>query len=223
MNERLLKLLYEWKSEGSPQQGSFDGSRSRGNWVKSFPNHSEFIKSLPPALSRGDVRNICESSTNGIIEKFLVVMVWGYGDRGYGPYRVSRMLSQENAQDVLSEVHSRSRIGNAKTAYDFFRKNRINGLGPSYSSKFITFCTPREVSAPIYDSYVALWIDKFAPHDFVQVPTSSITWNLKTYSRYCDWINEHANYFECFPDEVELALFRDAQKTFAKNSSWEGK
>lgn len=147
-------------------------------------------------------------------------MIWGYGDRGYGPYRVSRMLSVENAEKVLAEVHSLCSGGKPKEAYDFLRKNRLPILGPAYGTKFITFCTPRETSAPIYDSYVAMWIERFAPQDFTQAPIASISWNPRTYSRYSRWIKEHSDHFGCFPDEVELVLFRDAQKTFAKNSNW---
>ena len=220
MNQRVIELLNEWKSEGSPQQGGFDWTRARKNWEKAFPDHKPFIASLPNELNRGHLRSICESSENTIIEKFLVVMIWGYGDRGYGPYRVTQMLSTEHAEKVLFEVHSLCSTGKPKDAYEFLRKNRLRILGPAYGTKFITFCTPRETGAPIYDSYVGMWIEKFAPQDFTQVPTASITWNQRTYSRYSRWIKEHSDHFGCYPDEVELVLFRDAQKAFAKNSNW---
>jgi len=46
---------------------------------------------------------------------------------------------------------------------------------------------------------------------------------LKTYSFYWEWIKKHSIHFNCFPDEVELVLFRDAEKEFSKASSWAGK
>ena len=150
-------------------------------------------------------------------------MVWGYGDRGYGPYRVTQMLSQVNAEEVLTEVFEICQSGEPKRAYDFLRKNRIRILGPSYSSKFITFCTPRNIGAPIYDSYIALWVEAFAEEDFVGIPTTSEVWNSRTYARYWDWVKEHSESLNCFPDDIELVLFRDAEIKFSKASNWSDK
>ena len=150
-------------------------------------------------------------------------MVWGYGDRGYGPYRVTQMMAQGNAEDVLTQVYEICQSGDAKGAYNFLNKNRIRMLGPSYGSKFITFCTPRDVGAPIYDSLIALWIAEYAKKEFLDVTTSSESWNLNTYSKYWDWIKNSSVELECYPDEIELVLFRDAESRFSKASKWSGK
>ena len=223
MNSKLKELVAEWKADGSPAQEAFDWSASRGNWVKAFPDHSTFLNSLPGEIDRSQVRRISHASEYSIIEKFLAVMVWGYGDRGYGPYRVTQMLSQPHAESVLAKVYEFSQSGNPLEAYDFLRNNRIRILGPSYGSKFITFCTPRDVGAPIYDSLISFWVKAFAEKEFSGVPTSAENWNLNTYTRYWNWIKEHSDEFDCFPDEVELVLFRDAEKKFSKGSNWSGK
>ena len=150
-------------------------------------------------------------------------MIWGYGDRGYGPYRVTQMLNQEHAESVLAEVFDICQNGDPKGAYDFLRHNRIRILGPSFSSKFITFCTPKNIGAPIYDSYIALWVAAFAVRDFSGVRTTSEVWNLKTYARYWDWVKEHSEELNCFPDDIELAIFRDAETKFSKASNWADK
>jgi hypothetical protein len=223
LNKSLVKLVENWKAIGSPQQEGFNWTSSKNNWIKAFPSESKFISALPDEIDRDAVRKICNSEKYSIREKFLAVMIWGYGDRGYGPYRVTQMLSQGHAEGVLTEVFEICHKGDPKSAYDFLRKNRIRILGPSYSSKFITFCTPRNVGAPIYDSYIALWVDAFAEEDFAGVPTTSEVWNSKTYARYWDWVKEHSEALNCFPDEIELVLFRDAEKTFSKASNWSGK
>jgi hypothetical protein len=66
-------------------------------------------------------------------------------------------------------------------------------------------------------------VQSFAAAEFSQVNTSSDRWNLNTYSRYWDWIHEHSTALGCYPDEVELVLFRDAESKFSKSSSWSGK
>ena len=223
MNSKLEELVAAWKADGSPAQEAFDWSASRGNWVKAFPDHSAFINSLPGEIDRSQVRRIAHASEYSIIEKFLAVMVWGYGDRGYGPYRVTQMLIQPHAESTLSEVFDLAESGKPIEAYQFLKANRIRILGPSYGSKFITFCTPREVGAPIYDSYIALWVSRFAASEFSDVPITSENWNVKTYSRYWSWVKSHSESLDCYPDEIELILFRDAEKEFSKNSSWMGK
>jgi hypothetical protein len=223
LNKQLVKLVKNWKESGSPEQEGFNWTSSRGNWIRAFPNEAKFISVLPNEIDRGAVRKICNSKRYSVREKFLAVMVWGYGDRGYGPYRVTQMLSQEHSDAILRKAYEISQSGDPKSAYDFLRINRIRILGPSYSSKFISFCTPREIGAPIYDSLIALWVGEFAKQDFLGIRTSSETWSLKTYSKYWDWVNEHSDGLNCYPDEIELVIFRDAESKFSKSSSWAAK
>lgn len=223
MNQALVKLVDKWKSDGSAQQLGFDWSKSRKNWVNAFPEERDFINLLPSTLDRNDLRSACSSSINSTREKFLTVMIWGYGDRGYGPYRVTTMLDQSHALTALTNVYELSSKGMPKEAYEYLSKNRIKTLGPSYSSKFINFCTPREVGAPIYDLYLSLWIESFAAEEFSDVSISSARWNVKTYSRYWDWVQEHSLALGCYSDEIELVIFRDAESKFSKSSGWSGK
>ena len=224
MNKRLSGLIADWKSEGSDPQEAFDWSSGLKSWKAKFPIHAKFLESVLPAqIDRDAVREICESSKFDIIEKFLAVMVWGYGDRGYGPYRVGLMLSQPHTRKVLSEAFGIAQKGEPIKAYEYMLKNRIRILGPSFGTKFLSFCTPREVGAPIYDSFIGLWVAKYAKVDFKGVSTNPENWNLKTYEAYWQWIKEHSENFECFPDEVELVLFRDAELQFSKNSGWAAK
>jgi hypothetical protein len=223
LNNQLVKLVEIWKASGSPAQEGFNWTSGKNNWIKAFPGDAEFISKLPTQIDRVAVREICNSKKYNIREKFLAVMVWGYGDRGYGPYRVTQMLSQVNAEEVLTEVFEICQRCEPKRAYDFLRKNRIRLLGPSYASKFITFCTPREIGAPIFDSYIALWIEKFAIDEFSDVSVSSETWNTKTYAHYWNWMREHSQELDCFQDDLELVLFRDAEVRFGNKSNWKGK
>ena len=223
MNKRLVTLVQKWQATGSPRQEGFDWTSSKQNWLKAFPTDKKFIMALPSEIDRVAVRRICEARKYSVREKFLSVMIWGYGDRGYGPYRVTKMLNQENAEEILTQVFKTCQKGDPKLAYDFLRRNRIQILGPSYGSKFITFCTPRDIGAPIYDSLIAMWIREYARKDFLEVSTSSENWNSKTYSKYWDWVKIHSIELECYPDDIELVLFRDAESRYARQSSWKGK
>jgi hypothetical protein len=223
VNKRLVTLVQKWQATGSPRQEGFDWTSSKQNWLKAFPTDKKFIMALPSEIDRVAVRRICEARKYSVREKFLSVMIWGYGDRGYGPYRVTKMLNQENAEEILTQVFKTCQKGDPKLAYDFLRRNRIQILGPSYGSKFIMFCTPRDIGAPIYDSLIATWIREYAKKDFLEVSTSSENWNSKTYSKYWDWVKKHSIELECYPDDIELVLFRDAESRYARQSSWKGK
>jgi hypothetical protein len=220
MNRELSQLVQEWKAHGSIPQEGFDWSKVRENWLKTFPLHGEIIATLPTVLNRDQLRTVFASTEYSVIEKFLVVMIWGFGDRGYGPFRVTQMLKQSHTSMVLNETLELSRLGQPKDAYEFLSLNRIRTLGPAYSTKFLSFCTPREIGAPIYDSFVSRWIKSFALKDFLGVSVSSSTWNVQTYTKYWDWIKEHSDLFDCYPDEIELAIFRDASRKFSKRSHW---
>jgi hypothetical protein len=219
MNRRVSDLVVAWQANGSPIQESFDWSVSLDNWVVKFPEHADFLRIvLPNPLNREDVRRICKDSSFTILEKFLSVMVWGYGDRGYGPYRVGIMLSQPHCRSVLSDAYLLASQGSPKSAYDFLSRNRIRILGPSFGTKFLSFSTPRDIGAPIYDSFIGLWVASFANEDFSGVSTNPENWNPKTYFAYWDWIKEHSDYYLCHPDEIELVLFQDAESTFGRKA-----
>ncbi len=223
MNRRLTGLLKKWQIEGSQPQDSFDWSSSKPNWIKAFPAHERFIARLPLAIGREDVRKICQGRKHSVIEKFLSVMIWGYGDRGYGPYRVSKMLSQPHAESVLQAAYDLCRASKPKEAYQYLTQNRIRNLGPAFGTKYLAFCTPREVGAPILDSFVGLWLREFAKRDFEGVGLNYLNWNFKTYSHYWDWVKEHAESFSCHPDDVELVIFRNAEGVFSSGSKWASK
>ncbi len=223
MNQQLLLSIHNWKSDGSRAQEGVNWTSTEQNWIKAFPNHKAFLVDLPKMINREKVRAICDSQINSVIEKFLAVMVWGYSDRGFGAFRVSTMLAEEHSERTLLQVSKLANESQPKEAYNFLKSNRIYNLGPSYGTKFISFSTPRMASAPILDSLIVNWLKELAKDEFSDVSLSSASWNSQTYSKYCDWIGLHAEAASCFPDEVELVLFREAEKRFAKASGWSGK
>jgi hypothetical protein len=215
MNSKLVKLVKAWQTQGSAQQRGFDWSASQENWREAFPLEAAFISKLKPEIDRPEVHRVMGSTKFGIREKFLAVMIWGYGNRGYGPYRVTKILAQANAEAVLTQVCKLAQQGKPLEAYLHLSQNRLKQLGPSYGSKFLSFCAPREIGAPIYDSLVARWVRDYAADDFAGVSTNSANWSLKTYTRYFDWVTEHARELDCYPDEIEHVLFQAAEQEYS--------
>jgi hypothetical protein len=128
---------------------------------------------------------------------------------------VTKILAQANAEAVLTQVCKLAQQGKPLEAYLHLSQNRLKQLGPSYGSKFLSFCAPREIGAPIYDSLVARWVRDYAAVDFADVSTNSSYWSLKTYTRYFDWVTEHARELDCYPDEIEHVLFQAAEQEYS--------
>jgi hypothetical protein len=223
MDSTLSNEIKAWQESGSPQQVGLNWTRSRSEWMQAFPNHSKFLLSLPENIDRSCLRSICNTGNALVFEKFLAVMVWGYSNLGYGTYRVLKMFNTANSILNLEAASEFCRSNEPKSAYEYLMNNRLSNLGPSYASKYISFSTPRETSAPILDSLILLWIQKYAQKDFAGLSIAKMGWNIRTYSFYCDWIESHANANNCFPDEVELVLFRMAELEFSKTSIWANK
>jgi hypothetical protein len=213
-SSELSKLVAEWVDAGKAEQESFDWSRSQKKWARTFFDHSDFILGLPPRIDRKFVRSIMESDVS-IADKFLTVMIWGYGDIGYGPYRVNRMLESSEFETKISKSYEIAQSGTPLLAYDYLSKNRIQLLGPSFGTKWISFATPKNNPAPIYDSFIAKWIDIFASDEFNGVSTNPENWNLKTYTAYYHWLKKMEAKFAIGADTLEYIIFTNALVEFS--------
>lgn len=220
-NLALKALVDDWKNAQSFSQEAFDWTRARANWQKDLVQYTNFIARLPTGIDRTFLRGLVSNSGVSVMEKFLAVMIWGYGDLGYGSYRVKKMFNSLNVEETISQVFDLCQDAQPLAAYDFLAKHRVNQLGPAYGTKLISFFTPREVVAPIYDSFVSKWMDINAREVFEKGSSSSEVWSLKVYTKYLDWIKFHASLYGCYGDDLELVIFRDALNRFSSNSSWE--
>ena len=220
VNERLASIVTEWVQSGSPGQEAFDWSKSRENWERDLPTEKIFIKSLPDALSRDHVRNVSESKKSSVTEKFITAMIWGYGDLGYGSYRVKKMLSTPGFEEKINHSYGLAKLGMVIEAYEFLSKNRVQQLGPAFGTKWISFVSPSVQPAPIYDSFIAMWVKKFAKHEFSGLSMSSEVWSKKTYGSYLEWMLLKSAEFGLKPDDLELVIFQDAAAEFSAKSKW---
>jgi len=218
----LDRLVLDWIESGRTEQEGFDWSKGRERWNLAFPKYKKHISELPDRIDRNFVRTVFDRELD-VVSKFLTSMIWGYGDRGYGPYRVGKMLEQNNCKKILDQVLEFGSTGQPLEAYKFLEQNRIGNLGPSFSTKFIYFSTPREVGAPIFDSYIAMWIKHLQIEAFSNLSVTSERWNFKFYSEYWHWTKEISLRHHILPDDLELVIFRDAETLFSRISPWKEK
>ncbi len=214
-NKRLAKKVDEWFQQGQPAQEAFNWEKSRLNWIRDIPNEIQFIKSLPLNLSRGDLRQIHDLKNSTTSELFVASMIWGYGNLGYGSFRVRKMFSTPGFQEKIDQSYELANAGQVLEAYEFLSKNRVHQLGPAFGTKWLSFASPSSQPAPIYDSFIAMWVNKYAKRDFAGVSTSSEVWNKKTYGTYLEWILFNSSKFGVKPDDLELVIFQDATREFS--------
>jgi hypothetical protein len=220
INERLFLNVTEWVQSGCPAQEAFNWSKSRRNWQRDLPTEKQFIESLPDSLSREDVRVFCASGKSTVTEKFTVSMIWGYGDLGYGSYRVKKMFSTPGFEEKINCSYELASTGLVMEAYEYLSKNRVQQLGPAFGTKWLSFISPSAQPAPIYDSFIAMWIKKFAKYEFAEISMSSEVWSKKIYGTYFEWMVSNSAEFGLKPDELELVIFQDATTEFSAKSKW---
>jgi hypothetical protein len=214
-NPRLTSIVSDWIKAGRPAQEAFSWSKSRSNWCRDIKDLTSFIELLPESLNRSDVRLVCEQKKFTVSEKFVTAMIWGYGDLGYGSYRVKKMFSTPGFSEKIHQSFDLARAGETIEAYEFLSKNKINQLGPAFASKWLSFVSPCHQPAPIYDSFISLWIKKYAAKEFKHVSMSSEVWSKKTYGTYLDWMNESSFSLGVKTEDLELVIFQDATQLFS--------
>jgi len=138
--------VQEWKILGKPRQGGIDWSLT--SWVKEFPEHEVFLTQLKKRnlglLDRHTVYGVVsEYLTKGELEvAFLVVMIWGFGFRGYGRFRSNKIIEDTNFISSLEKTVMALNKGDVISAYENLIENGPDGLGCAFGSKFLYFATP---------------------------------------------------------------------------------
>ncbi len=213
-------LFLEWSKGGRLKQPHATWAPRRESWIKEFPDQKLFIEKLPLELDREALRNVANLEELSFESKFIATMIWGYGDRGYGPYRVSRILGQSSALHVIEEVYQACRESKPLDAYRVFQNQPITGLGPSFGTKFISFMTTVEQTAPILDSLVAKWLVHYGPDIFKLSERRYTKWDIAVYEAFCSYIAGLASQYNCHADLIEQLMFESASKEFTVNSGW---
>jgi hypothetical protein len=181
----VRRIVEAWRTAGSPPQDGIAWPRQR--WVDQFTQFAHAWAMLPDRLDRSVIRCACRRAADGAAEAeqaFLAVMAWGYGRVGYGPYRVRRLFNAspdagtqlQAAARVLAEqgpVVAYARWGDHGVA-------RLAGLGPSFGTKFLYFCSSTgSRPALILDRLVAQWL-----RDHTGLLLNEVRWSGATYARY---------------------------------------
>lgn len=111
------------------------------SWTKTLSG-CEYLRPVlgacatPGVITRADLAAI----SRGVSESqrpaehlFLATMIWGFGTRGYGPYRTEKMLKDLKGRTRLTKTIEHLKQGEIIKAYDGFH---VTVCGPAFFTKF---------------------------------------------------------------------------------------
>ena len=160
-------------------------------------------------------QNVIEFSKSAA-DVFVGAMIFGYGDRGYGPSRVKKIL-QENKQIFdrnLQAQYEASKNGPEASWVSHTKTAKLEYLGPAFATKFAYFGARHQktqVPIPLIADINTSW----GVWELAKIPRS--VERSDGYLRYVklahDWGESHG---EFGADEVERALFEIGKKYVPK-------
>lgn len=203
---RTLNPLYDSKFV-------YDSQR----WDKLNPRFQHLIEEFENAeISRQDVidayKQYYTNGSNYHVKAFLLTMVWGFGDTGYGTHRTNKYLSEaknlEVIQSALDIIMNRG-INGLKDSFKLLKG--VDGLGVSYITKVLYFATrAAEINnyALIFDIRVASALVRLtAPREVYEILNVSPSQKFTNYQRFNSLIHQLSSLNKVEADQIELYLF----------------
>ncbi|MEG3614647.1 hypothetical protein [Isoptericola haloaureus] len=148
-------------------------------WLDGIDGAEAGLEVLPRELDRAQMCRLAEMllGSDQVVGAFVVTMVWGHGDTGYGPFRTRQALTgQEKPQGfalstgVVERLTESVAIARRNGPVEGFRylandsRGRIKHLGPAFFTKWLYAATARGVhdregAAPVLDDRVLTWVN----------------------------------------------------------------
>ncbi|MET2984641.1 8-oxoguanine DNA glycosylase OGG fold protein [Aureibaculum conchae] len=182
-------------------------------WKKLNPTYKHYITDFENIdISRKDIIDAFkEFYENGRLweKPFLLTMIWGFADTGYGTYRTNKYLDTLANHELIINSFSYIQKNELENAYNTLKQ--IKGLNVSYISKIMYFAT-RALGLNdyflIYDIRVAksLILLTSTPEiaEIIEVYPSS---KFKHYQIYNNLIHNISRQNDIESDALEMFLF----------------
>lgn len=207
----LKKYQKEIQQLQESGQSSFIYNPTR--WAKLLPEAKELVKEFEQKdVSREDVIQAYTAYYNGkqtVLYPFVLTMIWGFADTGYGTYRTNKYIESEANRLLIQLALDAIQEEQLEKAYKALKQ--INGLNISYISKVLYFAT-KSLNHPNY----ALIFDIRVARALVQLHTTSTLTDIlsvapsdkfKDYERFNQLIHAWAKELDVEADAIELFLF----------------
>lgn len=215
-NSDIYLQVEEWKLFGRPYQGGLDWSLAK--WIKDFPEYTTFLTEAKNRnlglLDRRTLRIIVAEALekNEYQSAFLIVMVWGFGFRGYAGFRSLKIMGDPDFEATLKKTVDALHVGDFESAYRYLIEEGPKGLGCAFGSKFLHFATPLSVKnyPIILDNLISKALNRSGSTHFNTFAIGS-----QKYLQIVNKFHEAANFFQIEAQELEELLFSNILKESA--------
>lgn len=206
--DKIRQVVADWIAAGKPPQPAMPWPKQR--WLEAFPDYAADLFDLPDELDRATVLDIGELAQGGprdAVFAFLTAMAWGYGEKGYGPYRTTNVLNAR--PDSAERLQAIARVlvdDGAVAGYRALAGDAsIPGLGLSFGTKILYFFQPAEdrLRALILDAFMTSWLARE-----IGWKIDTTAWSAKAYEKYIDTMDDWSIELGIDPDELEMCIFR---------------
>ncbi len=223
--EALCLELQRWHDEGRKEQLGVPWHREK--WQGAFPQHADFLGSLPDRIDRTTVCRVAQSAHRDpvtAVHSLIATVAWGHGRKaGRGKMFLNNVLGRNEPTQLgalLTEAADRVRRDGGPATYEWLSpfsqrrssgSGRIVGLGTSYATKYLFFCAPDREHNPvlILDNDVARWLKEHADWD-LQLEGSK-RWT-RHYTSYVENAVRWAEQLAVQPGDIEFLIFSAAHR-----------
>jgi hypothetical protein len=197
---------------------------NREHWRKHIPDIDNIFDEIGRnVISRREISGIFPNDPNVLVpcdptrqaelrRFFILVMIWGYGNVGTGPWRVAQMIASPGFPKILCRVGEECYYGSFLKAYGTLSAN-INRLGPAFASKYLYFFCQNfkaQVKPLIFDSIVVNTMNTFNwPSWCVEYIANGNNPRKQPYAygQYLVMLHNWANVLSCRPDQIEYFMW----------------
>ncbi|MCY0968554.1 8-oxoguanine DNA glycosylase OGG fold protein [Chryseobacterium wangxinyae] len=165
------------------------------------------------SISRSMVVDSFKSYFNGNTDfslPFVLTMIWGFADTGYGTYRTNNYYESNENQNFMKNAFKYVSQCEIEKAYKELQK--IKGLNISYISKLLYFSTKAcgyQDYCLIYDIRVAKSLVKLTcPPEIYEILDIKPSNKYIHYSKYNVLMHKIANDNGVSPEALEMFLFK---------------
>lgn len=151
-------------------------------------------------------------SSKNFMKAFLLTMIWGFSDTGYGTHRTNNYISnKENIEKIKNALNFINNNDQDSLKYAFNELKKIKGLGVSYLTKVLYFATRaknQDNYALIFDIRVAASLIKLTtPKELFEIVNIGPSSKFVDYHKFNSLIHNLAKDNKVEADQLEMYLF----------------
>jgi hypothetical protein len=186
---------------------------NKDKWSKLIPRYKKLIIDFENKIvSRGTVVKAYKdyySGKDGAMRAFMLTMIWGFSDTGYGTHRTNTYIEDPANIALIKKAIDAVKENDLKTAFSDLKQ--IKELGVSYITKILYFASraaKHSQYALIYDIRVATALVKLTtPKEISGIVSINPSSKFKDYEKYNALIHHLADKYKLEAEAIEFFLF----------------